>query len=430
MPSYGGKAEDHMADTKYRTATRLAAVTLALMAALLVWAFVQPGTLGMYRWGYSMPFLLLCAIGVVPLVIAIAARSLRTAAARMSRVLAALTIITALLGMFAALGVGLYIFFNAYGTRASAVRPAIVNPATGLVTGTGADGQQTLRVALSSDAHYGRDASNAAATGDILRLSQAEYEAGRLDVFFDLGDTVEMGMNAANWKLALESIHRDAPTLPFIALLGNHDALIGGTARWRAAFAAGSGGTPKGGISASSWRMDAGRVHFIALDMLWGPEGFGPAKRAWLRKQLASIPASDYIVVLTHCFFYSSGYVDEDTGKAWYDHADMLREIAPMLSGKVDLVVSGHNHYMEWLEDGGTAQPGGTAQAGGTAWAVVGAMGGKPDPVPTYVSPRSVWFSQGRFGRLVLELRPDGLSCEFQDQSGAPLFQKTLKKHE
>ncbi len=407
-----------MTDTAYGTATRLAAVTLALMAALLVWAFAQPGTLGMYRWGYSVPALVLCAIGVVPLVMALAARSLRTTAARVSQGLLALTIIIALLGMFVALGAGLYLFFNAYGPQVRAARPAIVNPAAGLKPRTDASGQQTLRVALSSDAHYGRDVSNAAATRDILRLSQADYEAGRLDAFFDLGDTVEMGMNAANWKLALESIHRDAPTLPFVALLGNHDALIGGATRWRAAFAAGSGGTPKGGLSASSWRMDAGKVHFIALDMLWGPEGFGPAKRAWLRNELASIPASDYIVVLTHCFFYSSGYVDEDTGKAWYDHADMVRDIAPLLSGKVDLVVSGHNHYMEWLEDGDTA------------WAVVGAMGGKPDPVPTYVSPRSVWFSQGRFGRLVLELRPDGLSCEFQDQNGEPLFQKTLRKHD
>lgn len=405
-----------MADAPYKAATRLAVVTLALMAAFMIWAFAQAGTLGMYRWGYSTPILALCALGVTPLAFAVAARLLRKSAARFSHVLAVVTIIGALLGIFVVLGVGLFIFSNAYGPRATDVRPTIIDPVAGLAARNDADGTPTLRVALSSDAHYGRDVSNAAATSDILRLSQAEYAAERLDAFFDLGDSVEMGMNAADWKLALESIHRDAPTLPFIALLGNHDALIGGTARWRTAFASGSGGTPKGGLSASSWRMDAGRVHFIALDLLWGPEGFGSAKRAWLRSQLASIPASDFIIVLTHCFFYSSGYIDEGTGKPWYDHEAMLREIAPILSGKADLVVSGHNHYMEWLE------------ADGTAWAVVGAMGGKPDPVPTYVSPRSVWLSQGGFGRLVLELVPEGLSCEFQDQTGTPLFQKTLRK--
>lgn len=404
-----------MSDSFYRAATRLGLVTFVLMAAFMVWAFAQAGTLGMYRWGYSAPILGLCALGVVPLVVALAARSLKVSAAGFSRVLAVLATVSALVGLIAVLGVGLYIFTNAYGAKAAAVRPVLVDPGRGIAVRSGGDGQPMLRVALSSDAHYGRPVSNAEATSAILKRSQAEYEAGRLDAFFDLGDTVETGISAANWKLALESIHRDAPTLPFVALLGNHDALIGGAARWRAAFAADPRGTPPGGLSPSSWRLDAGPVHFIALDLLWGPEGFGPAKRAWLRKQLEAIPTSDFIVVLTHSFFYSSGYVDEDTGKAWYDHDDMIRQIAPLLSGKVDLVVSGHNHYMEWLE------------AGGTAWAVVGAMGGKPDPVPTYVSPRSVWFSQGRFGRLVLELTQAGLACEFQDQAGQKLFERVIK---
>lgn len=87
-----------------------------------------------------------------------------------------------------------------------------------------------------------------------------------------------------------------------------------------------------------------------------------------------------------------------------------------IIAGKADLVVSGHNHYMEWIE------------ADGTAWAVVGAMGGKPDPLPTYKAPGSVWFSQGVFGRLVLELKPQGLSCEFQDETGTILFQRTITK--
>lgn len=133
-------------------------------------------------------------------------------------------------------------------------RPVVLDPARGFPLRTGADGTPTFRVPLSSDPHYGREASNAGARSAILRLSQAEYDAGRLDAFFALGDTVEMGMEADDWKEAMESIHRDAPTLPFAALLGNHDSLIGGSARWRAAFAGGTGarGTPEGGLSPSS----------------------------------------------------------------------------------------------------------------------------------------------------------------------------------
>jgi len=396
----------------------IAGAAFLAMSAFLLWAFSQAGTLGMYRWGYRMPVLALTAVGLLPLAGAAAALASRRRSGNFPAIVNGISIAISTLSLLVALGVSLYIFTNAYGAAASSERPAILDPARGFPLRTGADGTPTFRVALSSDPHYGREASNAAARTSILRLSQAEYEAGKLDAFFALGDTVEMGMEADDWKEAIESIKRDAPTLPFAALLGNHDGLIGGATRWRAAFAGGTGrkGVPDGGLTASSWRMDAGKVHFIALDLLWGPEGFGSREKAWLAEQLAAIPAADFIVVLSHSFFYTSGYIDEGSGKAWYDHEDMLREVAPLIAGKVDLVVSGHNHYMEWIE------------TDGTVWAVVGAMGGKPDPVPTYMSPGSVWFSQGRFGRLVLELTAAGLAAEFQDHQGTPLFQRTISK--
>ena len=393
-------------------------VAFAVMAAFIVWAFYQAGTLGMYRWGYRAPVLFLCALGALPPIVSIVIRRTKIKSAKAHSIAMVLSILVSTISLVAGLGITLYIFTNAYGAAATAMRPVLIDPAQGFKPRTRADGKETLRVALSSDAHYGRDVSNANARSAILSRSQSEYDQGRLDAFFNLGDTVEMGMAASDWKEALTALAIDAPSLPFLMLMGNHDGLIGGAWRWRTAFAAGSGkhGIPEGGLSASSWRMDTGPVHFIALDLLWGPEGFGKKERAWLTRQLESIPADDFIVVLSHCFFYSSGYIDEGTGKAWYDHEEMLREIAPLIEGKVDLVVSGHNHYMEWLE------------ADGTAWAVVGVLGGIPDPEPSYVSPQSVWFKQGTFGRLILELQPEGLACEFQDESGKPLFQKTLAK--
>lgn len=387
----------------------------AAMAAFLIWAFAQPGTLGMYRWGYRAPVLGLIALGVLPLVAAAAARALKGAAGVAPKIATGVAYAASAVALLTALAVAAYVFSNAYGRAASPFRPTTIDPSAGLPTRAVAEGEPTLRIAVSSDGHYGRDASNAEARSAILRLSEAEYRSGRLDAFINLGDIVEMGMEADDWREAIESMRRDAPTLPFLALLGNHDALIGGYARWKAAFAPAGGRSSATGPSPSSWRLDAGRVHFIALDLLWGPEGFGAKEKARLSAQLEAIPPSDYIVVMSHCFFYSSGYVDEETGMAWYDHADMLREVAPLIAGKADLVISGHNHYMEWIE------------ADGTAWAVVGALGGKPDPEPSYVSPGSVWRNQGVFGRLVLELTPDGLACEFQDQDGSPLFERVLR---
>jgi len=407
-----------MTSKRYRSVFIMAGTAAAAMAAFLFWAFAQEGTLGMYRWGYRTPVLALAALALAPIVLAAAVCIVSIKSGIISNLVAGLIAALSVVSLMAAIGVSAFIFTNAYGSPASAFKPITVDPAKGWPLRTTADGAATFRVALSSDAHYGREASNAAARSAILRLSQSEYTAGRLDAFFNLGDIVEMGMEADDWREALDSIQRDAPTLPFVSLLGNHDALIGGTVRWRAALAAGTGsrGTPTGGLTASSWRLDAGRVHFIALDLLWGPEGFGRKEKAWLEAQLSAIPADEFIVVLSHCFFYSSGYTDEESGKAWYDEERMLREVAPLIAGKADLVVSGHNHYMEWIE------------ADGTAWAVVGAMGGKPDPVPSYKSPGSVWFSQGVFGRLVLELKPEGLSCGFQDQNGQTLFSRTITK--
>ncbi len=394
----------------------LASAAAAAMAAFMIWAFNQPGTLGLYRWGYHVPFLVLFALGIAPLVFVLVLRKTMERNEKKWPVLRKAGLALPLLSLVIGSAAALFFLASAYGEAPNKLRPALVDPAVGFPVRTDSNGAPSFRVALSSDPHYGREASDAAARSAILRLSQAEYSAGQLDAFIDLGDTVEMGMDPGDWREALESITRDAPTLPFIALMGNHDAMIGGVFRWRAAFAAGKGkrGIPEGGLSASSWRMDEGPVHFIALDLLWGPEGFGRKEQAWLASQIASIPDNEYIVVLSHCFFYSSGYTDSDTGKPWYDHAAMLEKVAPLLAGKVDLVVSGHNHYMEWIE------------TGGTAWAVVGAMGGKPDPIPTYMSPGSVWFSQGVFGRLVLDLGAEGLVCEFQDQTGKSLFARTL----
>jgi len=404
-----------MKSTKGEQVWIAAGAASAAMAAFLVWAFAQPGTLGMYRWGYRAPVLGLIALGALPIVAAAAARALSRTKGAAPRIATGIVFAASAVTLLTAISVSAYIFTNAYGRAASPDRPTTIAPSDGIPRRTGADGEPILRVAVSSDGHYGRDASNAEARSAILRLSEVEHRSGGLDAFINLGDIVEMGMEADDWREAIESIRRDAPTLPFLALLGNHDALIGGYARWQAAFGPKGGSSAPTGPSPSSWRIDAGRVHFIALDLLWGPEGFGAKEKAWLVAQLTAIPPSDYTVVLSHCFFYSSGYVDEETGMAWYDHADMLREVAPLIAGKADLVISGHNHYMEWIE------------ADGTAWAVVGALGGKPDPVPSYVSPGSVWRNQGVFGRLVLELTPDGLACEFQDQDGTPLFNRVLR---
>jgi acid phosphatase type 7 len=161
------------------------------------------------------------------------------------------------------------------------------------------------------------------------------------------------------------------------------------------------------------YSMSAGTATVIVLDLLWGAESFGAAQRAWLERTLADQPAGRQIVVLSHCFFYSSGYVD--LGMPWYDHFGTIAKVAPILERhKVALVVSGHDHYLELL------------RKNGVTYAVVGGMGGKLDPAPTYSSPALAWMAQGKYGRLDLDISGAGIAMTFRDERGEPLREEFL----
>jgi hypothetical protein len=396
---------------KSRTLTLALGIGAAsIIAALLFWLLSVPGTRGLYRWGYAAPFLAFMGLGIFALALALGLAAIersRTATGGAFKALRLFSRLVSGLALFAGLGLGAFLLSNAYGPLASAeLRPTLPDPSLGLAHPAG----RLLRVALSSDPHVDRDISNHAARAAILRQAQSEYERGELDAFFILGDFVEQGFLADGWARTLAELRELAPSLPFYALLGNHDAMLGGYRRWLAAMAP----LNYARHSPYMWRLDAGRIHFLAIDLPWGPEDFSRREKSWLETQLAGIAPEDITIVLSHSFFYSSGYVDESTGKAWYDHEDNLRLVAPLLAGRADLVVSGHNHYMEWIE------------AEGTSWAVVGAMGGKPDPEPSYRSPGSLWFARERYGRLVLEELPEGLRCAFESHDGEPLFERII----
>lgn len=255
-----------------------------------------------------------------------------------------------------------------------------------------------LKFAFSSDAHFGGHGANPLATQAIIETIEAET----YDAFFVLGDSVEMGMNDSDLESALAAFSR-AERVPLSFLMGNHDALVAAAPRFRKAF----------GIPAPSYRIDSGGLHILMLDLLWGAEGWSAAKAKRLDAELAAIPGRDAVIVLSHCFFWSSGYTDPGTGKDWFDHPETTREIAPILERHgVDVVISGHNHYMEYLEKERTG------------YLVVGALGGKPDPEPSHVSPHSVWFARGIHGYAELAFGGEGIAIRFRDRDGRVLFEK------
>ncbi|MBL8968823.1 MAG: metallophosphoesterase [Spirochaetaceae bacterium] len=403
-----------------KTTTKVFGLVAGLLAAasgfgLLAWLFSLQASAGLAQWGYGGYFTAVAVAAGLPLLLALAGLPwLRREESKLGAGLAVASI--ALAGLVIA---GLAIGFGELQLRSRALTkplPAsnLVEPAAGIALRgpAGRDGGPVARLSLSSDPHWGKQSANAAARTATLKSLAAAQPAR--DAFFILGDNVEMGMDEAPWREEALELAALLPAMPLRPLLGNHDGLVNGEHHFRKYFFPDKFRTDSG--SPFYYSIEAGPAKIIVLNLLWGAESFDAEQRAWLEKTLAATPTERPVIVLSHCFFASSGYVDEDTGMPWYDHFGTLAEVAPILERhKVDLVVSGHNHYMELLE------------RNGVTYATIGALGGKPDPEPTFLSPSSLWFARGVYGRLDLDVSATSIALAFRDRDGGLLKEWTVK---
>ena len=273
-------------------------------------------------------------------------------------------------------------------------------------------------LAVGGDSHFG-DSLSASASGDpTIVPSIFKFVAeplNQFNAFFVVGDSVNMGATLEDWQIALEKFAPFTCSVPLRPLMGNHDAIINGTPQYLAYFYPQGMATPIG--TRDYYRIDAGRVHLILLKMLWGVESFSAEQRAWFVTQLEAIPADEWTVVLMHSMVYSSGSVVD--GAAWYDPIEMVQQVAPLLEKyKVDLVISGHNHDLEFL------------QKNGVSYAVVGGLGGALDPVASHISPASVWYAPGQYGFLDVTILYDTIELSFRDPTGNELKSLSIGKNQ
>jgi hypothetical protein len=279
-------------------------------------------------------------------------------------------------------------------------------------------GDALYHFGVSGDAHFGAGMSTSQ-SGDpnVMRniLKYVTEPQNRFHSFFIVGDLVNMGSTNADWQGAIETLAPFACGVPLRSVLGNHDTLINGAPHYLAYFYPDGMETPLG--TRLYYRIDSGRVHFIMLEMLWGVESFSAEQRAWFVKQMESIPSDDWTIVMLHSMVYSSGSVFN--GYAWYDPVDMVQQVAPLLEKyKADLVISGHNHDIEFL------------QKNGVSYAVIGGFGGKLDPVASYKSPASVWYLPNQYGFMDVTVRPDTLELVFRDPNGNELKTFSIGKNQ
>ena len=265
--------------------------------------------------------------------------------------------------------------------------------------------------AVASDFHYGGSDANSDERTQILRNIS---EDPNVNLFFMNGDIVDLGMVNGYWSEFFSDVSENM-TKPVALVLGNHDTLIGGLYHFRNYFY-GADGVKIDSGNELYHRIDVGNVHFLVLEVLWGTEEFTPEQKKWLEDQLSSIPQEDWVIPISHCFYYSSG--DVETGRVWADHEDTTRLISPLFEKyNVDLVISGHNHHMELLEKDGVT------------YVLDGVAGGNTTGPRPIKSDYSKWFYGDSRGYLEVTVKQNEAELLFKNVDGEVIQQFTITQN-
>jgi tartrate-resistant acid phosphatase type 5 len=287
---------------------------------------------------------------------------------------------------------------------------------------------------------------NAAQFAVGVAMKQVCDAHGGCDFALMLGDNIYSdgvsGTDDPQWQTKFEQPY--APlSIPFYAVLGNHD--YGGQL---IIDAPGVGNEwHKGPIEveytevSDKWEMpdthytfQVGNVGVIALDtnsILWDNNMFGD-QRAWYPTALMEIADADWKFAAGHHPHRSNG----QHGNAGNYEApelfgipipnplpivgggDMERFYDQVVCGTVDLLVTGHDHNRQWLDE--------PDELCGTEMIVSGA-GAKTTPLQDRGN--AVFYEDDtEAGFLFVEVVGKRLTARFYDQNGAMDFERTLTK--
>ena len=219
------------------------------------------------------------------------------------------------------------------------------------------------------------------------------------------------GLGDPLWKSVFGSMYTGPfwDSLVFFPTLGNHDYE----------------GNPEAQVAYSNldprWEMPGfhyafgrslpggGSALFLALDTEPWEEGWesGETQLAWADSVLDASPDS-WIVVYGHHPLATGGR---------HGVSESLEEsLLPLLEGRADLYLAGHNHSTELLE-----------LPGGVLHAVCGAGGGLDNPYRVEVTPATLSaFTNG--GWCLLKIWPEVLAVELYDRGGGLQYRHLVRK--
>ena len=377
----------------------LGIVSIALCVILFIWFSCRPGLMGTLHWheaiGYAYILLLLTAL--FPLIFFII------------NLLKNNKITTILSRVFSIFSMSLWIII--YVALMILPRLPIDNSGLNLlsqkeslpISKNTEDGEPLAHYAFASDPHWGSGNSNAEARTKIMK----QIDSRNYDAFFCLGDISEVGMVPPIMQSAVNDIRDNLKNTKSLIIPGNHDFIVNGYPCFKNAF------MQKG--DKKYFRMDNGTIHMIFLYMVWDDAELSKKEEKWLIKQLEEIPQEDTVIVLSHCYVTGSGYFDSAANKNWGDIPSVIKRVCPIFEKYgVDLVLTGHNHFFEFLEKDNVE------------YMILGAMGGKLDKDLIYPSPYSTWLNNDDFGWVDMKVYKNFLELTVYKYDGTILNTKKI----
>lgn len=220
----------------------------------------------------------------------------------------------------------------------------------------------------------------------VLTLGDNQYEDGELQEF--------QGSYAASWG-RVKAITRPSP--------GNHDYHVSGGEGYYTYF-----GPMAGKAGEGYYSFDVGSWHLVALNSNCGEVGGcgeGSPQEEWLRRDLASNPASCTLAYWHHPRFSSGRHGSNGSYDAFWRALD---------EAGADVMLNGHDHSYERFAP---QDPDQQADPDGIREFVVGA-GGKSHYEFESTEPNSQRRHTGTFGILELTLHPEGYEWRFVPEAG------------
>lgn len=204
----------------------------------------------------------------------------------------------------------------------------------------------------------------------LLELAKKEFPQSQF--LLHGGDIVDDGNNFTEWQAFLNASNKQISTLPFMAIVGNHEVYGNGEDIFKGLFQYRA--NSPAGMEGYVYSYDYGNARFIMLNTEFGAANM-EEQLAWLRQRVETA-GNRWTIVMMHRSPYASNPLGGGSGTAKAIFTPTIEELG------VDLVLTGHDHaYMrtKLIKNGQVSKDG-----KGTQYIIGGSAGPKFYPAETH----------------------------------------------